>query len=232
MPDFISAKRKRIPFHSKEDTTILQAISLIKKYVDPIRIHWFLLKPIIPNRRESSIKRRYQVLEGEMKNYIIQFLNVFERRYSEAQQRGEVKPIETGPAFDLQYCLDWYNDQCSEPCEEIRLPEIPSSPNLQQIEAGFKPRKCERLPKNIGDFKRLFEVGPPQESKTSWHSEYYRKDGPSTRRRYDALYSEPFITPLSTASNVPAVNQALDRVESLLKVSKYLLSSKITSQSC
>jgi len=67
-----------------------------------------MLKVVMPERRESSIRKRYQTIEREMKSYIVQFLQTFDQRYAEAQRRGEVKPIENGPSFDLEYCLNWF----------------------------------------------------------------------------------------------------------------------------
>ena len=76
-----------------------------------------MFKGILPNRKGSSLKRRYDNLWVTKKNEINRFLEVFEKKYSEAQQRGEVKPIEKGMAFDLEYCLNWYRD-CGFEAEE------------------------------------------------------------------------------------------------------------------
>lgn len=65
-----------------------------------------------------SVKRRYENLQVTKKEEINRFLDVFGKNYSEAQERGEVKPIQTGPAFDLEYCLNWYRNGGFEAEEE------------------------------------------------------------------------------------------------------------------
>ena len=115
--DLAMAKRKRVTFTNDEDILILQAVSLIKAYVDTPKFAWALLKPLIPDRKESSIKRRYQTIEREMKSYTVQFLQMFSERYMDAQRRGEVKPIEKGPNFDLEYYLSWFRMQ------NLKVPE-------------------------------------------------------------------------------------------------------------
>ncbi len=82
----------------------------MKKYVGSASTPWIMLKPILPDRRGMSVKRRYEHLQVSKKEEINRFLGVFEKKYSEAHQRGEVKPIQTGPAFDLEYCLNWYRN--------------------------------------------------------------------------------------------------------------------------
>lgn len=118
------AKRRRVIFQPEEDRTIYQAVSLVKKYVRLPGIPWAMLKPIIPDRKGTSIKKRYEYLLLKMKRQITRFLDVFERRYSDAQQRGEVKPIESGMLFDLEYCLNWYNNGGFE-AEEEQQQELP-----------------------------------------------------------------------------------------------------------
>jgi hypothetical protein len=83
-----------------------------------------MVKQILPGRRDRSIKRRSEYLEEKMKGPITRFLNVFERHYSEAERRGEVKPIEEGSEFDLKYYLDWYNEGGFE-VEEEDQSELP-----------------------------------------------------------------------------------------------------------
>ena len=117
--DPITPKRKRISFTKEDDNLILKAISLVKTYVDSKRPAWSMLKPFLPNRKESSVRKRYQTIERETKSSVIQFLQVFEERYNDALRRGEVKPIKTGPGFDLEYCLRWAKSQ------NIELPEGP-----------------------------------------------------------------------------------------------------------
>jgi len=104
------AKRRRITFYPEEDKKIYQAVSLMKKYIGSASTPWTMLKSILPDRKGMSVKRRYENLQVTKKEEINRFLEVFEKKYSEAQERGEVKPIQTGPAFDLEYCLNWYRN--------------------------------------------------------------------------------------------------------------------------
>jgi hypothetical protein len=82
----------------------------MKKYIGSASTPWAMLKPILPDRKGMSVKRRYENLQVTKKEEIDRFLEVFEKKYSEAQERGQVKRIQTGPAFDLEYCLNWYRD--------------------------------------------------------------------------------------------------------------------------
>lgn len=90
----------------------------MKKYVGSASTPWTMLKPILPDRRGMSVKRRYESLQVTKKEEIDLFLEVFEKKYAEAQDRGQVKPIQTGPAFDLEYCLNWYRNSGFEVEEE------------------------------------------------------------------------------------------------------------------
>jgi hypothetical protein len=116
--DLIPTKRIRVTFTAEEDKIMLRAVPLMRKYVDPIKPPWHMLKSVIPHRQEGAVKRRFQSLERTKQSTITEFLGMFESRYSEAQRRGEVKPIESGPGFDLGYYLNWWDSQSFDASEQ------------------------------------------------------------------------------------------------------------------
>lgn len=105
-------------FQPNEDRKLYQAVSIVKKYGGMKSTPWSVVRQVLPERKESSLKKRFEFLEAKIKPTITRFLNVFERRYLEAQQRGEVNPICSGTSVDLAYYLDWYKNSGYEAEEE------------------------------------------------------------------------------------------------------------------
>jgi hypothetical protein len=170
-----------------------------------------MLKSVIPERKAAAIKNRYETLEDNLRLDIIRFLNVFENNYTEALQRGEVKPIQKGLAFDVEYYLNWYNNNGFEREEKEQL--LPSS---KRGMAKAAVRNTTVLPSSLDDLNRCYEVIETDDSKTSWQSEYFRKESSSARRRHDALYCDPFMVPLN--QSIKPSSAVTDRLESLIKV--------------
>ena len=104
-------------FKPEEDKLVYQATTLLNRYVGGTGTPWVMLKAILPDRKDATIKKRFQLLEVKMKSEITSFLNSFEHRYAEARKQGTVKEIK-GLAFDLKYYLDWYNAQEAEEVAE------------------------------------------------------------------------------------------------------------------
>jgi hypothetical protein len=170
-----------------------------------------MLKSVIPDRKAAAIKHRYETLEDNLRPDIIRFLKVFENNYTEALQRGEVKPIQKGFSFDVEYYLNWYNNNGFEREEKEEL--LPSS---KRGMAKATVRNTVILPSNLDDFSRCYEIIEPDDSKPSWQSEYFRKESSSSRRRHDALYCDPFTVPVNQTVKPPSA--VTDRLESLIKV--------------
>ena len=76
-------------------------------------------------------------------------------------------------------------------------------------------RRTLELPKSPEDITRYCEIAKWEEIK-KWQSEYYRKEGASSRRRHDVLYSEPFM--IMDVPDHDSVNVNKEELESLLKV--------------
>jgi hypothetical protein len=211
------SKRHRVTFQPEEDRIIYQAVSLLKKYVRSSGVPWIMLKPIMPDRKGSSIKKRYEYLSVKMKGRINQFLDIFETRYSEAQKRGEVKAIKTGMMFDLQYCLNWYNTGGFEAQEGQQeqskyVPPISSSRRCRDIS-----QNALELPKHLADLVRYYDI-EDIEPRAHWRSDYDRKEGASSARRHDALYRDTFTFPDCQTDEYMATDQNGERMESLIKV--------------
>jgi hypothetical protein len=73
-----------------------------------------------------------------------------------------------------------------------------------------------QLPLNIEDVERFYNIQARDEPQLPWHTDYYKKDGSSSKRRLDALYSEAFVTPMYPKDSSPG--PTLEKVESLVKV--------------
>ena len=106
----IPHKRIRASFTRKEHRKVLQAVSLIKKYVGYRHVPWAMLKTLLPDRKATSIKRRWEFIEVNDREQITTFMAVFERKYAEALERREVKPIVDAHDFDLKKWVDWYDN--------------------------------------------------------------------------------------------------------------------------
>jgi hypothetical protein len=218
--DVIPAKRQRHSFHPEEDKKIIQGISLIRTYSGAEKFPWIMLKDVIPDRKPSSLRRRYETLEDRMKYVIIRFLHVFETKYTEALSRGEVKPIQSGIAFDVEYYLNWYNDNGFEKEEEqLLLGQKPESTTVV--------RDNVILPNDLTDLSQFYDVIEVEDPKPSWQSEYFRKESSSARRRHDALYSEAFT--FSAKEDPPPNPEDIkeERIQSLIKVFNRTLISNL-----
>ena len=179
-----------------------------------------MLKSVIPDRKSAAIKNRYETLEDNLRLDIIRFLDVFENNYTEALQRGEVKPMQKGLGFDVEYYLNWYNSNGFEREEKEQL--LPSS---KRGMAKATVRNTTVLPSNLDDLNRRYEIIEPDDSKPSWQSEYFRKESSSARRRHDALYCDPFMVQVNQPSKPPS--PVTDRLESLIKVKNQELQNLI-----
>lgn len=179
-----------------------------------------MLKSVVPDRKPSSIKKRYETLEERMRFVIIRFLHVFEMKYMEALSRGEVKPIQFGSAFDVEYYVNWYDNNGFEK-EEDQLVPGPKEESTTVV------RDTVVLPSDLADLSELFEVVEADEPKPSWQSEYFRKESSNARRRHDALYGEAFM--FSEKQNNPQTPEEIyeERIESLIKVYNYELISNV-----
>jgi hypothetical protein len=175
-----------------------------------------MLKAIMPDRSSKAIKNRYESLEGKMRENIIRFLNVFENNYTEALHRGEVNRIKNGLAFDVEYYLNWYNDNGFEREEEKQL-------FADSTKGGTKVtvRSTAALPNNLDHLNSCYEVIEADDSKPSWQSEYFKKESSSARRRHDAVYCDPFMVPVNQPDKAPSADT--DRLESLIKVQYHKL---------
>jgi len=111
-------KRRRLVFKPEEDKILYRGTALLNKYVGGHGTPWIMFKPLLPDRKDPTIRRRASLLAIKMKYEISQFLDSFENRYAEARQLGTVREIKTGVRFDLKYYLDWYNSNESEDVEE------------------------------------------------------------------------------------------------------------------
>jgi len=101
-------------FTPEEDKILYQGAALLGKYVGGHGTRWSMIKALLPERTDVTIKKRSILLETKMKSEITQFLISFESRYGGARREGTVKEIKAGPAFDLRYYLNWYNSKVSE----------------------------------------------------------------------------------------------------------------------
>lgn len=160
------------------------------------------------------MKRRYETLEDTDRDTISRFLVIFEKEYSAAEQRGEVKPLEMGLNFDLRYCLDWWKRSGLQ--------------SVVESETGFivKLQESEdmlQLPERVEDLRRWFEVEDVAgEAKGSWQGDFWGRDSGSAKRRQDCVYSEAFMVPLTPPVS-PQVDERTEFLESLVKVpSSYL----------
>lgn len=139
---------------------------------------------------------------------ISRFLAVFEKEYSAAEQRGEVKPLELGLKFDLGYCLDWWGRSGLQSVVESERGIVV----LQESEDMLL------LPERVEDLRRWFEVEEVVgEGKGSWQGDFWGKDSGSAWRRQDRLYSEAFMVPLMPPES-PTVDETAEFLESLVKV--------------
>ena len=87
-----------------------------------------MVKQILPDRKATSVKRRWEYIEINCREQVTAFISVFERKYTEALERGEVQPIVEGYDFDLKKWMDWYDDNGFAADETKGLP--PYSPNI------------------------------------------------------------------------------------------------------
>jgi hypothetical protein len=116
-------KRQRVTFGAEEDKRIYQAMSLVQKYCVAEDSKWSCLKNVLPGRKEGTIRKRYSLLKHKMRGSIPRFLSVFERKYTDAVERGEIEVMKKDDLFDLKYYLDWYNVNGFEVEEEsVQLP--------------------------------------------------------------------------------------------------------------
>src|SRR5579859_2841924 len=188
---------------------LYQSVSLTKKYVPGRHTTWTLITPLFPGRKESGMKRRYEALEDTHRDTISRFLAMFEKEYSAAEQRGEVKPLEMGMKFDLRYCLDWWGRSGLQ--------------SVVESGRGFIVRQQESedillLPERVEDLRRWFEVEEVEgEGKGSWQEDFWGKDSASAWRRQSCVYSEAFMVPLTLPAS-PQPDEKAEFLESLVKV--------------
>jgi hypothetical protein len=80
-------------------------------------------------------------------------------------------------------------------------------------------KSAVELPSNIEDLFQYYDI-QDAEIKVPWRSIYRKKEGSSSRRRHDSLYSETFtIQP----SDKPIENKKDDKLLSLIKVNRSIL---------
>jgi hypothetical protein len=83
-------------------------------------------------------------------------------------------------------------------------------------------KKSLELPKNLTDLFQYYDI-VDLESRVNWRTEYERKEGSSSSRRQDALYSETFMFPECRNADDFAKDENAERLESLIKVLKFLI---------
>jgi hypothetical protein len=74
------------------------------------------------------------------------------------------------------------------------------------------------LPRDLGDLLRYYDIGGLENSRPTWQSTYYKKEGATATRRHDALYSEAFTLPYNPSDKDTSTNKHAERLESLIKV--------------
>ena len=72
------------------------------------------------------------------------------------------------------------------------------------------------LPENLEDLFRYYDAEDADKTKMPWQTTYRRKEGASSKRRHDALFSETFI--YQPSDNKSNDDKGLDGLLSLIKV--------------
>jgi hypothetical protein len=217
-------KRRRLAFNEEEDWKLCRAVILVQKYVGLPRTPWTIVRRAFPDRKESSLKNRHRSCEERYKGRTSRFLATFEKHFAAALKRDEVKAIEHGGFFDLEYYLDWY-DSNNFPYEEGRE-ELPTYISI--LLAEFRDWEVTELPSTLDELTRLFDVEiPSQELQNDWLGDYHRREYASSKRRHDALYSEAFVLPRH-ATGKESHDDTTDNLTSLIKVYPSLFLTQAT----
>lgn len=81
---------------------------------------------------------------------------------------------------------------------------------------GIRIRTTFELPKNVEDVKRYNDISIYERPEPSWQSEYYKKEGASSRTRHDALFRDAFA--IQKSKEDESVDTEKEELQSLLKV--------------